>query len=343
MTAPASVFAEGSCDARLPVTIITGFLGSGKTTLLNHILTNQQGLRTAVIVNEFSDIGIDNELIVSAEEVMVELSNGCICCSINNDLVDAILRVLNLDRRVDYLVIETTGLADPLPVMLTFLRSEFRNLTRVDSIITIADAASFCVDLFESQAARNQLRYGDVILLNKCDLVGADGLQTLEQKIRAIKAEARIVRTTRCRISLPLILSAGRFQSDRYFAEQELHPDRQEEQCQSALHHEAAQQHGHDHATADGFTSLSFQSDAPFAIHKFQDFLERLPDSVFRAKGLLWIDESEKRYIFHLVGKRFSLDESRWDRPMINKLVLIGRHLDREQLRLRLEACLAAH
>src|SRR6266436_4679247 len=116
MTAPTSAFTEGPSDTRLPVTIITGFLGSGKTTLLNHILTNQQGLRTAVIVNEFSDIGIDNELIVATDADMVELSNGCICCSLNNDLVDAIRRVLALARKVDYLVVETTGLADQIVV-----------------------------------------------------------------------------------------------------------------------------------------------------------------------------------------------------------------------------------
>ena len=169
-------FAEDRSEARLPVTVITGFLGSGKTTLVKHILTNQHGLRTAVIVNEFSELGIDSELIVSADDDMVELENGCICCSINNNFMDSIFRILARDRKVDYLVVETTGLADPLPVVLTFLRTEFRDLTRVDSIITVADAGSFCLDLFESEAARNQLRYGDVILLNKCDLVDAQRL-----------------------------------------------------------------------------------------------------------------------------------------------------------------------
>jgi Ni2+-binding GTPase involved in maturation of urease and hydrogenase len=198
MTGVPPAFAEDRSEARLPVTVITGFLGSGKTTLVKHILTNQHGLRTAVIVNEFSELGIDSELIVSADDDMVELENGCICCSINNNFMDSIFRILARDRKVDYLVVETTGLADPLPVVLTFLRTEFRDLTRVDSIITVADAGSFCLDLFESEAARNQLRYGDVILLNKCDLVDAQRLHALEESIRGVKEDARIIRTTQC-------------------------------------------------------------------------------------------------------------------------------------------------
>ena len=331
MTASSPAFATGSSETRLPVTVVTGFLGSGKTTLVKHILTNQQGLRTAVIVNEFGDIGIDSELVVADDDDMVELENGCICCSINSNFVDAIFRILNRDRKVDYLVVETTGLADPLPVVLTFLRSELRTSMRVDSIVTVADAASFCLELFESKAARNQLVYGDVILLNKCDLVDAERLHALEGTIRAVKSGARIVRTVQSQVSLPLVLDVGLFQSDRFFAAEE-HP---------AHRHETAHGNAHDHVTADGFESLSFQSDQPFAVHKFQDFLEQLPDNVYRAKGLLWIDESETRYVFHLVAKRFSLDESPRDGPMKNKLVLIGRQLDRERLRGQLEACLA--
>src|SRR6266446_3918934 len=168
----------------------TGFLGSGKTTPLNHILTSQHGLKIAVIVNEIGEIGIDAELIVSAGEGIMELSNGCICCSMNNDLVDRIFQVLERREPVDYLIVETTGLADPLPIILTFLRSEFRDRVRVDSTITVADAENFSLDLFDSPAAYNQFRYADAVLLNKCDLVEGRVLRTIEARIHEIKGDA---------------------------------------------------------------------------------------------------------------------------------------------------------
>lgn len=338
-----------------PVTILTGFLGAGKTTLLNHILSNQDGLKTAVLVNEFGEIGIDNDLVVSTSADMVELSNGCICCTINGELLDAVDRILKRPEPLDYLVVETTGLADPLPVAMTFLGSELRDLTRLDSIITLVDAENCNTRVFESEVGRSQIIYGDILLLNKTDLVSPERVKEVEENLRSIKKDARILHSVKGEVPLPLLMSVGLFESDRV-AGQDAHDHDHEHHDHDHGHahhdhghHHHDHDHDHDHGHAhhhhpdiEGYTSLSFQSDGPFSLRQFQNFLDnQLPESVFRAKGILWFNESEKRHVFHLAGKRFSIDDSDWDGERKNQLVLIGQEMDHSILKEQLQACVA--
>ncbi|NET02396.1 MAG: GTP-binding protein [Sphaerospermopsis sp. SIO1G1] len=342
----------------MPVTIITGFLGSGKTTLLNQVLQNKQDLKVAVLVNEFGDIDIDSQLLVTTDQDMVELSNGCICCTINDSLVDAVYRILEREEKVDYLVIETTGVADPLPIILTFLGSELKDLTSLDSIITVVDAETFDQQHFESEAALQQITYGDIVLLNKTDLVESHKLEEIESFIYDAKQGAKILQTQHCQVPLPLILGLGLTPIDEYMTDVEdthhhdhEHHDHEHHDHEHHDHeHHDHEHHDHEHhdhhyhshhLENDGFVSISFESDRPFDVRKFETFLTvEMPEEVFRSKGILWFTGSDLRHIFQLSGPRYSLDTDEWKTVPKNQIVFIGRKLDRNEIHTKLNNCL---
>ena len=331
----------------MPVSIITGFLGSGKTTLLNQILQNKQDLKVAVLVNEFGDINIDSQLLISVDEAMMELSNGCICCTINDGLVDAVYRVLEREDPIDYLVIETTGVADPLPIILTFLGTELRDLTNLDSIITVVDAEAFDEEHFDSEAALRQITYGDIILLNKIDLVKPEKIQELEDFIHDVKSGAKILHTQYGEVALPLILDVSLTPIHKYIVtdDEDRHNHEHEHEHEHEHDHKHDHKHEHhhhsDHLDNDGFVSISFQSNKPFNVHKFEHFLtEEIPKNVFRAKGILWFSDSELRHIFQLSGPRYTLHADEWPNQPKNQVVFIGRKLEASEIHTKLNECL---
>lgn len=313
----------------IPTTVLTGYLGAGKTTLLNYILTADHGKRIAVIVNEFGEIGIDHQLVINADEEILEMNNGCICCTVRSDLIRIVTSLMERCDDFDYLLIETTGLADPAPVIQSFFIDEvMRSHLLLDAIVTVVDAKHIWQH-WDSSEAQEQIAFADVILLNKVDLVSSEMLEELEQRIRSMNAIAKISRTQHCQISLDVVLGVGAFDLKNALS---IDPEFLDEDA-----------HEHDQ---DVF-SVAIQESGVVNGEKLNRWLYQLVQSrgpdIFRMKGILDMDYEDRRFVFQ--GVHMTLD-GRPGRPWQpgemrrNELIFIGRHLDESDLRNGFSACL---
>ena len=317
---------------KIPVTVLTGYLGAGKTTLLNRILTEPHGKRYAVIVNEFGEIGIDNDLVVGADEEVFEMNNGCICCTVRGDLIRIMDGLMKRKGKFDAIIVETTGLADPAPVAQTFfVDQDVSDAAKLDAVVTVADAKWLTERLKDAPEAKNQIAFADVILLNKADLVEAADLDRVEGQIRAINPYAKIHRTSRCDVPLDQVLDRNAFDLGRIL---DIEPEFLEE--------------GHHHHHDDEIQSVSARIDGPVDPEKFMPWISNLTQvegpNILRCKGIVAFPNEPKRFVFQ--GVHMILDgdvQGEWKpgEKHTSKVVFIGRDLNEKAIREGFLACAA--
>ncbi len=318
-------------DTLVPVTVLTGYLGAGKTTLLNRILTENHGRKYAVIINEFGELGVDNDLVVDTDEEVFEMNNGCICCTVRGDLIRIVGALMKRRTKFDGIIIETTGLANPAPVAQTFfVDDDIRAKTRLDAVVTVVDAKHLPQRLLDSHEAEDQIAFADVIVLNKTDLVTADELVAVEAQIRRINKFAKIHHAQKSNVPIAELLDQGAFDLNRVLAHT---PDFLTDD---------------EHEHNDDIASMSFEVKTPIDPEKFNAWIGGLlaqqGQDLLRTKGILSYKGDNRRFAFqavHMIADGDFIGPWKDGDPRVSRLVFIGRNLNRPQLRRGFEGCAA--
>jgi G3E family GTPase len=347
-------------QSQIPVTVLTGYLGAGKTTLLNRILSEDHGKRYAIIVNEFGEIGIDNDLIVESDEEIYEMNNGCVCCTVRGDLIRVVEGLMRRPGRFDAILVETTGLADPVPVAQTFfMDDDVRSKTRLDAVVALVDAKHLPLRLKDSREAEDQIAFADVVLLNKTDLVTEEELRNVEATIRAINPAARIHRTTRAGIDLGEVLDRGAFdlnralENDPHFLDADDHDHHDHDGHHHHHDHDGHDHHHHHDGEMSDIHDVTVQSvslrGGEMDSRKFFPWIQKVTQlegpNILRLKGIIAFKDDPDRYVLQGVHMIIEGDHQRpWKdgEKHESRLVFIGRELDAERLKQSFDACQAA-
>ncbi len=333
---------------KIPITLITGFLGAGKSTLINRIISEHKGMKFGLIVNEFGDVKLESQIIKTSGEDIVELSNGCMCCVVRSDLVNAVDSLIKASPDIDYIIVEASGLSDPAPIAQTFMMQDLEKRIRLDSILCVIDSLNFEKNSENYNITASQIKFSDIMILSKVDLVPKEKVEAIEALIKQLVPESTILKDARA-VDLDLIIDTSKYDHDNI---KDLEIEEHEHEHENEDEHEEHEEHEHEeheheehHHAHEHVETVFFKSSKKIDPKKFQELIDNLPEGIVRAKGFInfgpGVEQPEMKYVLQFVGarKQFLLESWTDGEEKQTALVFIGKDFDTEKLESSLKAC----